>query len=40
VRVEREGGSAVWLAGTLVMPIVQGHDCLCPRSYGPIRVFF
>ena len=37
---EREGGAAAWLAGTLVVPILQGHDCLCPRSYGPIRVFF
>ena len=25
VRVEREGGAAAWLAGTLVEPSVQGH---------------
>ena len=25
VRVEREGGAAVWLAGTLAAPRVQGH---------------
>ena len=25
VRVEREGGAAVWLAGKLVAPRVQGH---------------
>ena len=25
VRVEHEGGTAAWLAGTLVVPSVQGH---------------
>ena len=25
VRVEREGGAAAWLAGTLAMSSVQGH---------------
>ena len=40
VRVEREGGAAAWLAGTLALPSVQGTDCLHPRRYGPIRVFF
>ena len=25
VRVEREGGAAAWLVGTLVAPSVQGH---------------
>jgi len=25
VRVEREGGTAAWLVGTLVVPSVQGH---------------
>ena len=25
VRVEREGGPAAWLVGTLVVPSVQGH---------------
>ena len=38
--VEREGGAAAWLAQALAPPSVQGHDCLCHRSYGPIRVFF
>ena len=28
VRVEREGGAAAWLAGTLVAPSVQGHRLL------------
>ena len=40
MRVEHEGGAAAWLVGTLVEPIVQGHSCLCPRSFGPIRIFF
>ena len=40
VQVEREGGAATWLAGALAAPSVQGHNCLCCRSYGPIRVFF
>ena len=40
MRVEREGGAAAWLVGTPAAPIVQGQDCLCCRSYGPIRVFF
>ena len=26
VRVEHKGGSAAWLAGTLVAPSVQGHE--------------
>ena len=39
VRVEREGGTAAWLTGTLVAPSMHGHDCLHHRSYGPIRVF-
>ena len=25
MRVEREGGAAAWLAGTLEVPSVQGH---------------
>ena len=39
VRVEREGGTAAWLAGPVAAPSVQGHDCLRHRSYGPLRVF-
>ena len=39
VRGEREGGAAAWLAGSLVVPSVQGQDCLHHRSYDPIRVF-
>ena len=30
VRVEREGGTAAWLAGTLAVPSVQGHGLLPP----------
>ena len=40
VRVEREGGAAAGLVGTLVVPSVQGHGRLCRRSYDPIRAFF
>ena len=25
VRIEREGGAAAWVAGTLTMPSLQGH---------------
>ena len=37
VRVEREGGAAVRLAGTLAAP---NTDCPHHRSYDPIRAFF
>ena len=40
MRVEREGGAAGRLVGTLVAPSVQGHSLPPCRSYGPIRVFF
>ena len=40
MRVEREGGTIAWLAGTLVVPSVQGHRLPPCRSDGPIRVFF
>ena len=40
MRVEREGGTAPWLAGTLAAPCVQGQDCLRCKTYDPIRVFF
>ena len=45
VRVEREGGAAAWLAGTLAAPSVQvtslcsDTDCLRHRCYGPISLF-
>ena len=39
VRVEREGGAAAWLVGTLAAPGVQGHGLSPPQYYGPIRVF-
>ena len=39
VRVEREGGSAAWLAGSLAA-LCRDTDCLCHRSYGPISLFW
>ena len=39
VRVEREGGAAAWLVGTLAAPGVQGHGLSPSQYYGPIRVF-
>ena len=39
VRVEHKGSTADWLLGTLAKPSVRDTDCLCRRSYGPIRVF-
>ena len=30
MRVEHEGGTAVWLAGTLAAPSVQGHGLPLP----------
>ena len=40
VRVEHEGGTASWLAGTQAVPRVQGQGLPLSRTYGPIRVFF
>ena len=40
MRVEREGGAAGWLAGTLAALSVQEHKLSLGRSYGSIRVFF
>ena len=34
VTVEHEVGAVAWLAGTLVVPSVQGHGLLCCGSYG------
>jgi len=33
VRVECEGGTAAWLAGTLAAPSVQGHELPLPLLY-------
>ena len=38
LRVEREGGSATWLAGTLAVPGVQGHGLLSLQEFQ--SVFF
>ena len=40
VRVEPEGGRAIWFVGTLWCQVRRDTDCLCPRSYDPIRVLF
>ena len=40
VRVEREGGAAAWLAGTLVAPSMQGHRLPLLQELWPIRVYF
>ena len=33
VRVECEGGAAAWLAGTLVVPSVQGNELPPPQEF-------
>ena len=38
VRVEGEGGTASWLAGTLAALSMQGHRL--PPTQGPVRAFF
>ena len=40
VRVEREGGTAAWLVGTLVVPSVQGHGLSLPRQFWPSQSLF
>ena len=40
MRVELEGGAAVWLAGTLVAPSVQGHRLLLPQELWPYQSLF
>ena len=40
VRVEHEGGTAAWLAGTVAMTNVQGHRLPPPQKLWPIRVLF
>ena len=40
VRVERGDGAAVWLAGTLVVPSVQGHGLPPPQELWPNQSLF
>ena len=40
VRVEREGGTATWLVGTLVAPSVQGHRLPLPQELWPYQSLF
>ena len=40
VRVEHEGGTAAWLAGTLAVPSVQGHKLPPPQELWPYQSFF
>ena len=40
VRVESEGGAAAWLWGPWWHQLCRDTDCLCCRSYGPIRIIF
>ena len=37
MRVEHEGGAAAWLAGTLVVPSVQGHRLPLPQELWPYQ---
>ena len=39
MRVEREGGKAAWLVGTLVAPSVQGHRLPLPQELWPYQSF-
>ncbi|CAI9180390.1 unnamed protein product [Rangifer tarandus platyrhynchus] len=39
VRVEREGGAAAWLAGTLAAPSVQGHKLPQGQELWPYQRF-
>ena len=40
VRIEHEGGTAPWLAGTLVVPSVQGHGLPPLQELWPYQSFF
>ena len=40
VRVELEGGEAAWLAGTLVVPSVQGHGLPLLQELWPYQSLF
>ena len=39
MRVDREGGTAAWVAETLLAQSVQGHGLPQRRSDGPISLF-
>ena len=40
MRVEREGGTAAWLAETLAVPNVQGHGLPLPQELWPYQSLF
>ena len=40
MRVEREGGAAAWLVGTLVAPSVQGHRMPPRQEVWPYQSLF
>ena len=40
MRVEHGGGTATWLAGTLVVPSVQGHGLPPLQDFSPSQSFF
>ena len=40
VRVDRDGGTAAWLAGTLAAPSVQGHGLPPPKELWPYQSLF
>ena len=40
VRVEYEGGAAVWLVGTLAVPSVQGHGLPLLQELWPYQSLF
>ena len=40
VRVAHEGCAAAWLAGTLAVPCIQGHELPLPQELWPYQSFF
>ena len=40
MRIEREGGVAAWLVGTLAVPSVQGHRLSLPQELWPYQSLF
>jgi len=40
VKVEREGGTATWVSGTLVAPSLQGHGLPQPQELWPYQSLF
>ena len=40
MRVEHEAGTAAWLAGTLVVSNVQGHELPLPQVLWPYQSLF